>query len=368
MRIGVLEWASSGNAIGSQSLPASIRMEGWAMCRAALLSLTAGGHQAVAVVDAQCAQDPHVAHLSSRELELHIGQPDKTPHSQWRSVYGGCECTLVIAPEFHGVLDELLQWFKEQGIATCNCGRMFVRRASDKGRTARRLHASGLPHPPTRLLATATRSWVNATSAKLRSLTGDEPIWVNKPRDGVGCDGIERLTARDITRIRNEQAGARVSRKELSRFIVQPWLSGQALSRACLIDCQGIMHWLPVARQNISVNEKVIYRGGTIEPHLAREIPELDSLLESAIRSLGGRPRGWVGIDFLWDRASLTQPVTIIEINPRLTTSFVGLCAAGAPDLASCIVAACLGENFHLPTHWQRQSFTAGGESCRETE
>lgn len=363
MRIGVLEWASSGNAIGSESLPPSIRMEGWAMCRAVILSLIDGGHQAVAVVDSECAQDPSVAKQSSACLELHIAekpglQKRFSPLSQWRSVYGRCDCTLVIAPEFHGVLDELVQWFKDQGMKTCNCGQHFIRRTSDKWRTARRLFDAGLPHPPTRLLSAASRSWVNGTTARMRSVSGAEPIWVIKPRDGVGCDGIIRVTAREIAQLKNKQGKHAWNEKELSRFVVQPWLTGIAMSRACLTDLQGSLHWLPVSSQVLSIAERVEYQGGTVEPDLAQEIPGLDDLLDRAIQCIGGRPRGWLGVDFLWDRESPTQPVTIIEINPRLTTSFVGLRAAGAPELASNIVAACRGQAFQLPTDWHHNRFS----------
>ena len=45
MRVGVLEWASCGGTNGAAELADSIRTEGWAMCRAALLSLLRGGHR-----------------------------------------------------------------------------------------------------------------------------------------------------------------------------------------------------------------------------------------------------------------------------------------------------------------------------------
>ncbi len=44
---------------------------------------------------------------------------------------------------------------------------------------------------------------------------------------------------------------------------------------------------------------------------------------------LGGSARGWVGVDFVIDQAG---QLVVIEVNPRLTSSFVSL-AAYLPDL-----------------------------------
>ncbi|MGN6135242.1 MAG: hypothetical protein ACTHOU_12135, partial [Aureliella sp.] len=69
MRIGVLEWTSSNACGSSAQFDASVRQEGWAMCRAALLSLAAGGHCAVAVVRPELADDPQLRSLAGDALQ-----------------------------------------------------------------------------------------------------------------------------------------------------------------------------------------------------------------------------------------------------------------------------------------------------------
>jgi predicted ATP-grasp superfamily ATP-dependent carboligase len=201
--------------------------------------------------------------------------------------------------------------------------------------------------------------WISKTSSQMQKVSGPETLWAMKSRTGVGCDGSRRLSGREI------RAHKQLKHQcdDMYDWIVQPWMPGQAFSRSAIVDRQRVAHWLPVTRQHLSITDSIAYQGGCVEPELAEQIPELQSLLETTLSSLGGRPRGWIGIDFLWDDQNDEQPLTIIEINPRLTTSFVGLCAAGAPDLAAAIVAAALGQSFKLPEKWDRVNFTASGET-----
>ena len=77
--------------------------------------------------------------------------------------------------------------------------------------------------------------------------------------------------------------------------------------------------------------------------------------LQRAIDSLPGRARGWVGVDFL---LAEDGQLTVIEINPRLTTSFVGLSSACDQSLADVLVRAALGiETNFSALHFLSQEF-----------
>lgn len=353
MRIGVLEWASCGGTADSAQPAESIRVEGWTMCRAALLSLAQAGHQAVALVDRQSAIDSLVRGYRTDQLELIELSAGEDIWSQWQRVYSSCDATLVIAPEHNHILAKLLNWCQRSQVRTCNCCETFVVRASDKYQTAQLLQAHGVPHPRTQLLADMQSQWLTGASSQSAEVSDDvDPAWVLKPRDGVGCDGLRRIASHDI---RNHE------KYDPSRWIVQPWIRGDAYSRAAIVDRSGHLHWLPVTRQHLVVSDQATYLGGRVEPDFAKSLSGLDLPLAGAIGALGGKPCGWVGVDFLYDAANLRQPITVIEINPRLTTSFVGLASAGAPHLAAAIVAAALGRNFSLPSHWQEVHFSVSG-------
>ncbi len=74
-----------------------------------------------------------------------------------------------------------------------------------------------------------------------------------------------------------------------------------------------------VGRQSVVVQDgRLEYRGGTLPAHGVGSVPAV----RRAVECVPGL-RGFVGVDFLRDEAS--EEVTVLEINPRPTTSIVGL-------------------------------------------
>lgn len=298
------------------------------MCRALMESLHQAGHSPVACLL------PELAHQCCCE-SIHAVNLACDIRSQWRSVYRQCDATLIVAPESDGLLNELEQWGQSSAIRTCGCDASFIAHASDKWKVARRWQARGVPHPHTQLIG----DWYSATGT-----------WVIKSRDGCGCEGMHIATASEL---RSMQTDGR----DGDSWIVQPWVTGQAFSRSVIIDKLGQYHWLPVVSQTLSIDNAVTYQGGRVLPEEALS-PTQAEHLELAIRSLDGQPCGWVGVDFLIDQQG---QLVVIEVNPRLTTSFVGLSKACEVSLAECILNAAIGKPIHLPTSWRSVTFSAKG-------
>ena len=339
MRIGVLEWASCGGAVGTADLPASIRSEGWSMCRAVIESLHSAGLDCCTVLDHSLnhAVDPTVGQA------VHRLDPAQNIREQWQAVYKTCDATIVIAPESDNILLELEAWCAAVGIRTCNSDAHFIQHSGDKWLTAQHLHAHRLPHPDTQLLS----QW-NSTSRP------HDTTWVVKARDGVGCEGMQRLTVDQLRALQRES----MQHNDGDRWIVQPWLSGTAFSRTAIVDCHGHFHWLPVMRQLLHVDTTVTYRGGSLVLDDCLTDQQADHL-QRAILALPGQPRGWIGVDFLLDDS---HQLTVIEINPRLTTSFVGLSQACDVSLAALIVRAVIGLHVEAPRHWRSLNFEISKE------
>jgi predicted ATP-grasp superfamily ATP-dependent carboligase len=109
-----------------------------------------------------------------------------------------------------------------------------------------------------------------------------------------------------------------------SEAIVQQFIPGRPLSTAALIDGEGgRIDLFPIGEQRLTTDGRFSYRGGRIpaidfSPQLAAAAVEL---VTGACRSIPGLA-GFVGFDLI---ASTEPPhVRIVEINPRLTTSYVG--------------------------------------------
>jgi predicted ATP-grasp superfamily ATP-dependent carboligase len=115
---------------------------------------------------------------------------------------------------------------------------------------------------------------------------------------------------------------------------------------------------LPPCRQLLSDDGRFHYLGG--------ECPLSDNLAARAqrlaARAVGMVPglRGYVGVDLVLGDAADDSRDQIIEINPRLTTSYIGLRTLAGGNLAKAILAAAMGHA--LPNmNWKpgRVRFTA---------
>ncbi len=97
-----------------------------------------------------------------------------------------CDAVLVIAPETDGILSRLAEQAETEGIPLLGCSAAAVATAGNKAVCSRLFDLANLPAPKAR---TATFS----TAAHVAAQVGC-PL-VIKPLDGVGCDGVCRLSS-----------------------------------------------------------------------------------------------------------------------------------------------------------------------------
>ncbi|MEZ6067491.1 MAG: ATP-grasp domain-containing protein [Planctomycetaceae bacterium] len=104
--------------------------------------------------------------------------------------------------------------------------------------------------------------------------------------------------------------------------IVQPYVPGRAISIAALIPdpLEAGLSCFPVAEQRLLDDGSFGYVGGLIP---AFDVP-VASIEETVARCAAAIPglRGYVGFDLLLPSLSPESPI-LVEINPRLTTSYV---------------------------------------------
>ena len=93
----------------------------------------------------------------------------------------------------------------------------------------------------------------------------------------------------------------------------------------------GETHAFPVAEQLLSDDTRFFYRGGRIP---ARDVDEarIQTAALAACRCVPGL-RGYVGVDLIVP-ADVHSPPIVVEINPRLTTSYLGYRALAVNNLA----------------------------------
>lgn len=157
---------------------------------------------------------------------------------------------------------------------------------------------------------------------------------VGKPRWGAGSQGVRLLP--------DAQAAARWLAEITEPSRIEQFSMGLAASVSFLCGPSGISP-LPPCRQHLSDDGRFAYLGGSLplpEP-LARRAVELAT---RAVVTLPN-PIGYLGVDLVLGEEPSGAGDAVIEINPRLTTSYAGLRAAAAEgvNLASALLAVCKG-------------------------
>jgi predicted ATP-grasp superfamily ATP-dependent carboligase len=298
MRIFVYEYTCAA-AVESSTAAASLRAEGAAMLNAIVDDL-----QRIPGVEAfTLSNDEHAFRSAAREADY----------------------SLIIAPEFDGILLKYCRQVLEEG------GRLFgsspeaVALTSDKLEMYRWWQAHGVPTPETLIFEPAAPAGV--------PLAGAAGSVICKQRDGAGCS-FARVVAPAHWPDFHSKVTAMPERPEL---IVQPFVAGQSASVAFL---NGPNHCfsLPPAAQCLDGSEVLKYVGGKV-PLPASLADRAERIARRAVTGVPGL-LGYVGVDVVLGDDGRDWA---IEINPRLTTSYIGLRALADFNLAEAMLALVQG-------------------------
>ena len=284
------EFVTGGGLIG-RDLPPSWAREGSAMRRAVAADFAAlPGVRVLATLDARLGPGGAMAGVEDRIIA-------DRPLETFERLARAADLVLVIAPETGGVLADHARLLDRIGARSLGSSPGAIDLVADKGRLASHFEARGIPTPPTRVIAPA--------EGRPRGLGG--PVAV-KPVDGAGS--LDTWVIADGT----WPAGL----LGIGSAIAQPFLPGEPRSASFLVGDREPPTLIGVGRQRIGIDAegRLSYLGGAIPVEPGGDLPTV----EAAIASVPGL-RGFVGVDFLH---ALSGP-TILEINPRPTTSFVGL-------------------------------------------
>lgn len=263
------------------------------------------------------------------------------------------DATLVIAPETDGVLLQRVQRVQRIGGRSLNCLPQAIELCGDKLSLAEHLSANAISTIPSQVANLDVEPWGWLTSS-----------CVLKLRDGAGSALTFPIPLGDNARWR-QAVREFLASDAGDRAIIQPWVFGQALSVAALCHASGDIEVFPVARQHLQP-ESFQYHGGSIPASLPENaIAAIQDLVRATCAVAPGL-RGYVGFDLLLPDADPARPI-IVEINPRLTTSFVGYQQLCDSNIAERMLSMLLSDGPQplSPLGWKRGSiqFAADGTS-----
>jgi len=216
-----------------------------------------------------------------------------------------CEMGLVIAP------DNLLPGFTmilEQHTHNIGCGSMNAALCANKVRTAKILRSHQVPVPD-------------------EIIAGKRVI---KPVNGCGAQGV-RLS--DGPAGKGEFSQKFIDGEHFSVSLVASHVVGEA----CLYFSGNPPLALAVNRQFIGIGADGMfsYHGGETPVHPSREA----EIVETAGKVVGVLGcQGYCGVDVV-----VADQVYVVDVNPRITTSIVGIAACMKEEIADILIAASKG-------------------------
>lgn len=323
-----------GGGLQSQpekDIPTSFRREGWAMIAAVAQDWRDQTihHQGLSnpfslIVPLDARAFHWFPETRSDQIFLPL-DPQKDYLQQWCSLAKDFDVVIVIAPECEHILEEVVQEIDRVTSRRIGCRNPFLQRSCNKLQMAEFLQS---PHQDSgwNLLAPLHPLTISAEVFLERSaeLQNASNLWVIKPLDGAGCEGIYRGTFTDIRDwVRQVEAPG--------RLLVQAWQKGQAGSVAVWVS-EDYRHWMPPVQQEIPWCasesyphlEKPLYDGGE-GPLPEKFWDQVHRFGDLVLDRLGEGAGGWIGIDFVYRVVDGQLAMTAIEINPRWTTSYVGI-------------------------------------------
>ncbi len=339
MNLLIIEYVSGGGYANSK-LSSSSLSEAYGMLRSLIFDCKAAGHNVTTLLDSRLKAfnppneaDQIVSVSASSEL-----------YTKLKELSSLADAVYVIAPESDQVLEKLVETTESYGRTSLNCKIDAIKRVSNKMTTYETLKKKGITVPETFLLD------IHEKTQNIRRLIKElgYPL-VFKPLDGVSCGGLS------LVKDENGIAGAvkKVAQESMSKqFIAQKLIRGKAAS-VCVISTGNKAVAVTLNKQLVTLSspdKESRYYGGVV-PFNHKLEKEALMAAEKTIEGIVGL-KGYVGVDMILTNEG---PV-VMEINPRLTTSYIGLKRTVNFNPAQAIVNAVIRRK--LPKNVQTRGYT----------
>jgi predicted ATP-grasp superfamily ATP-dependent carboligase len=249
----------------------------------------------------------------------------------FRDLARSADYTLVIAPELDDLLLTRCRWVEGSGGRLLGPSPAAVQLTGDKLALSQHLRQQEIPTP-----------------ACLPVVPGIPMCPLPFPAVCKPCCGAGSLATFLVRNAEQWQRYLESGRAEgwSGANLVQPFVPGQAASAAFLIGPSQSVALAP-ATQELSADGRFRYCGGRM-PLPSPQAERIVSLAGRAVQAVPGL-RGYVGVDVVLGDAADGNRDWVIEINPRLTTSYAGLRALARTNLADAMLRAVLGKEIpHL--------------------
>ncbi|MHA1849502.1 MAG: ATP-grasp domain-containing protein [Promethearchaeota archaeon] len=302
-KIFLLEYITAGGMNEDRQVMDHIMIEGLAMLKALILDADAGKFEVHAFI--------------TRGLQI-----DVNVEVRWHEVEDIDECLLilksidvesshvfVVAPEIGKILENLTSKIEDIGFSLLSQPSEAIATSSDKYLSLNLLKSNGVKAPATLLLNS------------VNNIHSIEYPLILKPRHGAGSAGVFKVLAPELLKsiVATElKLGFRED-----ELVIQEYIDGTSLSASVLAlndRCEliGINHQFVSLSTTAMQDSK--YQGGIVGQNrieIQEQCEKIASIIKKELKL-----NGYFGFDFVLDDLG---EIHVVEVNPRLTTSFIGI-------------------------------------------
>ena len=239
----------------------------------------------------------------------------------WSECVLNADAVWLIAPETGGVLSGLTELVISHGKTLLGSSLEAVNLTTSKHATYQALRAAGICTVPTYQFSDWPQDSANA--------------WVAKPDDGAGCEdsGYFESSVALLDWMQGREA----------THIIQPYQQGIPASISMLCK-QGQAWLLSCNRQKITLESGKFTYTGSVLNGMAEHGKNFEAIAGQVATAIPGLA-GYVGVDLIVDN----DQIYVLEINPRLTTSYAGLHEAVGCNPAKLVIDLFYNEDFRFP-------------------
>ena len=331
MKILLLEYITAGGFY-DVTLPSSLLREGQMMRDAVLRDFSQLDE--ITIITTHDARLLKPNNLPPDAIEIFTD-----PWPVWQELLQTCEAALVIAPETGNILHKLTAMVESSNAQNLGCDTSSIVITGSKFSTFKTLQAAAIPTVQTY----RAESFFSEISSSTYSALNQSQAYVVKPDDGAGSENTRFF--KTVAQLK-DWFGEHKS--ELKNFITQPFQPGIPASISLL--CHHDKAWVLASnRQKIEKDDNdsesyaFRYSGSDVNA-LKNFEPAFSRLAEKIIQAIPGL-NGYVGVDVIIEGGD----IVVVDINPRITTSYIGLANSLKYNPANLITSAALERGFEWP-------------------
>ncbi|MCE7746004.1 MAG: ATP-grasp domain-containing protein [Candidatus Heimdallarchaeota archaeon] len=298
-----------GGGFAEEDLPVNILAEGYSILRSCIEQFAQLGFKIATLIDHRLMQ--HIRISPIHEFKSVSSHEDFV--SGIKAFADQVDYALTLAPESKGILKDLSSIIVNSQATFLGSKPDSIEQAGDKLKTMNLAKELGLNVP-----ATFSPSY-NDSFDKIQSEVDvlGYPLIV-KPIDGVGCQGLIKVTNPNDLGFGLQAAHAVTS---MDNCIVQEFIEGTPISTSLLVNDDKVVP-ISINHQNLrldSMKKSGDYLGGEV-PY---SIPKYnDEIFETSVKLVEQMNlNGFIGVDLVVGE----EGVFVIEVNPRVTVPFIAI-------------------------------------------